>query len=258
MAKINITELQANENVGLSINTINANMHLLEGGVNKIEDFLDTTPLNGFLTVGGILVPQYGGGVNNVGLTIENSGLVKGNLEIQTDLIVGGKTTLRGVTEMENNLLVKHKAGTNSIATIHQALHVKSEMVLASFNTITSDTSGNVTAFDPKADTTNDGTNVLFIDGNATASSNFIKLGTGTLGQILFIKFVGNTGADTSIEILKDNFDTIYAANAASAIKVEANSAISELKKQVLQLLYTTAGWTLLNIISAPDVTVTF
>lgn len=97
MAQITITEILGSDNMAASRATIQSNFKILADEANKIESFLNTSPVGGTLSIGKITVTNKDKNDTDIELfTCEGSGDFHGNLEVDKALTVYGGLTVAG------------------------------------------------------------------------------------------------------------------------------------------------------------------
>lgn len=268
MAVIAITEIHGLENVGLSINTMNNNFIKLQNGINNIESFLNTTPVAGALSIGNIEVPVGSGSTNDVGLIVENSATITG------DIIIGQSLTVNGIVNANNNINITgnsvfEKPMTSTpVVTMEHRFNVSSDFIISSADTLVSavtDSSTNYT--EVKSTNTIKGKTVLSIDTstiNTSSSDLYIKIGSGIPGQLLYLRFVDDMPlGESNIRIHNTNFKSIYDGGAANTSILINQTIDNALNKSTITLycVETSPGtneWVILNTLCHNGVTLTY
>lgn len=246
MATITIQEMLGGDNIALSRPVINSNFNILKDAINTVENYLNTSPVGGELTVGKITVNIGSNVVTDVNFVNQTSARIEGNLQVLKSL------TIEEACNLNNNLIVKNNT---TIERNNSTINYFNVQTRAKFDDVINiDINDTVITVDEAVaapinvtdygTTSKQGKNVLNIDllGAGTETTPILQIGDGDVGQLLFIRFpIAPVGTDT-YELDNSNFDPIY----TSGVKFTGTGEV--MKKTSVLLSYTSAGWFVLNV----------
>lgn len=255
MAVITVTEILGTDNVGLSRPIINENFKITKDAINNIENFLDTTPVNGTLEVGKVSIPLTGGSLNDVNFFLGSSGVVEGNLTVNESFLINPSTpagnasfqvkTDGNVMFNQNNVIFTKNALNDNKVTFESNVILKGGIMmdLVSKSIIPGDYDGK-NQIDPKKFSFDLGVtyqplNVLNLDFVGTPGTTDVHMDDGLLGQILLLRIVeAPTGSFRIIGNI--NGDKTGSPTGILNIAGAANN-------DTLTLGYLSDGWVVLN-----------
>lgn len=253
MAQITIQEILGDDNVALSRPKINSNFKVLRDGINTIEKFLNTTPVNGELSIGSITIPLGQGQVSDVKFISQTSVRIEGNLQILQELTVENVCNFNDDVIVQDNVTFERNNDTINYFKSQTRTTFEDLINIDIDDTPVTIQEAVLAPIDVKdyGTTTKQGKNVLNIDltGDGTSTSNVIQLGQGDIGQLLIVRFLNTpTGPDTYY-LDNTNFSSIYGSNLSV-------SGIGEVvDKSTMILSYTSNGWVVLSITGPSSLT---
>jgi len=205
MATITLQTILGSDTLNNLRITYNQNFMTLQNAINNIENYLNTTPTNGDLNIGNILIKKGSNPVTAILFKNEASGQIDGNLNVQGNLSVVTNFNVTGDSILNGNLTL---GGLNKSLNVGTSTNpVAFNLVSGPFNdtqfaTVTSVT---LTGSSPQTILINKNMRVLIIDINGASGTFVVNLNPDTTnpptpGQRIFIKFTGNISALTQLE----------------------------------------------------------
>lgn len=259
MATINTTQVLGTDTLGSFRIITNQNFTTVTNAINTLETFLNTSPANGDLNIGNILIKKGLNPDTTILFKNEASGQIDGNFTINKDLTVNKFLNVNDVATFNNGITIN--GGTNKLLNIGNStteIHIKHQkgmFIDLQFDTTTAtiadvETSGVV--FD--LDITNK--RVVYLDysgytGSSGHNANELNLtGTPTPGQRIYIRIVSlpTTLPSVNFKIRTDattSFSPEYNTTATLEFPVSAGS--NAIKKMWIELIYTTGGFKVIN-----------
>lgn len=246
MATITIQEMLGSDNVALSRSVINSNFNIVKDAVNTIENYLNTSPVGGELTIGKITISIGSNTVTDVNFISETSARIEGNLQVLKSITIEEACNLNNNLIVKNNTTIERNNSTINYLVVQTRTTFEDVINIDIDDTIITVDEAIAAPIDVKdyGTSTKQGKNVLNIDllGAGTETTPVLQIGDGDVGQLLFVRFpVAPVGTDT-YELDNSNFDPIY----TSGVKFTGTGEV--MKKTSVLLSYTSVGWFVLNV----------
>ena len=252
MATITLQTILGSDTLNNLRITYNQNFMTLQNAINNIENYLNTTPTNGDLNIGNILIKKGSNPVTAILFKNEASGQVDGNFNIQGNLSVVTNFNVSGNSNLNGNLTL---GGLNKSLNIGTSVNpVAFNLVSGPFNDVqfATITPVTLTGSSPQTILINKNTRILIIDINGANGTFVVNLNPDTTnpptpGQRIFIKFTGNASALTQLEFSTAS-STIFDS---SVYLVNIQCPQTDILKQFIEIVNISAISSKFHIINA-------
>jgi hypothetical protein len=252
MATITLQTILGSDTLNNLRITYNQNFMTLQNAINNIENYLNTTPTNGDLNIGNILIKKGSNPVTAILFKNEASGQVDGNFNVQGDFSVVSNFNVTGDSILNGNVTL---SGLNKSLNIGTSVNpvtlnlVSGPFYDTQFATVTPVV---LTGSSPQTILINKNTRILIIDINGASGTFVVNLNPDTTnppkpGQRIFIKFIGNITALTQLEF-STAASTIFDSSVYS-LNIQCPQA--DILKQFIEIVNTSAISSKFHIINA-------
>jgi hypothetical protein len=239
MAVINLQTILGSDTLNNLRITYNQNFQTIQNAINNIENYLNTTPTNGDLNIGNILIKKGSNPVTSILFKNEASSQIDGDLNVQGNFSLSANLSVSGNSVLNGDLTL---GGLNKSLNIGTSTNnVSLNLVKGPYNDIQFATTSPFVLTGPSPFTINVNKNmrIIIIDLNGVSGSYTIKMQPDTLnpptsGQRIFIKFIGNASGTPTITIDTTTSPTIFDSTVLSS---DIQCPPSDILKQFLEIV---------------------
>lgn len=247
MAQITLTDILGTDNVALSRTIINQNFQTSENAVNTLENFLNTTPAGGSLSIGSIIVTLGANAITDELFLNRASGRFEGNLFVDQDLTIQDNALIGDTLTIGENVNITgvgpgNQLGIGTIAPVsivHQeGMFIDAQFAAIALNSELTHLETDLGTAIHEVDIT--GRRVIYFNHAAytgvAGEADTIQLsGTAVSGQRLFVRFAD--APDGTFFLNTIGFDAMYTT------PFEFGPLTNDIRKAYLELVFTTSGW---------------